>query len=60
MNEPLTFANAESALQLTIRALSNVLSAKDQEFLQKSMRVYGDMRVKEAATPAREQAARPE
>ena len=38
---PMTFADAENCLRLTVTALSNVLDARDQQFLEQAMRSYG-------------------
>jgi hypothetical protein len=43
--EPMKFADAETCLQLTLRALK--LSVKDREFLEKAMRVYAALTAEE-------------
>ena len=51
MNEtlPMSIADAESCLRLTVAALSNVLGVRDQEFLEQAMRTYAHLCMAEAA-----------
>lgn len=44
---PLKFENAEQQARLTVVSLSNVLSAKDQNYLMDAIRQHGNMRVAE-------------